>query len=275
MGTRGINFRRLGLAVGLLLVISAVFALAFIHKPPPQIITLASGDRLEFAGADFGTNTEPSSWMTRLVMHLPKPLAQFVRNHAPGRFPHFGGAGWGYDRPQLIVWFRVLGNHAPGTGPTLQFSPKLADQDGVEAGAWTRYGNGGDWFYVAFPVAPRRSPVIECVLYPATVGTNPVGRVSFRNPLFGRFPQWQPEAVPAVKMAGDLEARLDDFAIQDNMTSVSISKGTRRPASQKGDRGQRAYTSFQLSLNPAKFTTEAWVLHKAELDDATGNVLPR
>ena len=259
--------------MGLLVAISVTVVVAALWpKPPPQIITLASGDRLEFAGVNYGTNTEPPTFSARLVERLPQPLAHFIRQHAPGRFPQFGVIGY-TSRPQLTVWFRVLANYASGGGPTLQFSPKLADQDGVEAGAWTRYGNGGQWFYVTFPVAPRRSPVIQCVLYPNTGGTNPVGRVSFRNPLFGHFPQWQPDSIPVVKMAGDLEVSLDDLAIEDGMNSVSMAKANRRPASQRGDHGQPAFTSYQLSLTPAPGKAEAWVLHSAEFDDATGNVL--
>jgi hypothetical protein len=57
------------------------------------------------------------------------------------------------------------------------------------------------------------------------------------------------------------------------MATASLANGPRRPASQRGDRGQMAFTSFRISFNPAKGKDEAWMLHDFGLEDATGNVI--
>jgi hypothetical protein len=60
--------------------------------------------------------------------------------------------------------------------------------------------------------------MLEVRVYDQTTATNQqgpfyeeIGRMRLPNPLYGRFPQWKPEPVPAVKFAGDVEVRLENF----------------------------------------------------------------
>jgi hypothetical protein len=76
--------------------------------------------------------------------------------------------------------------------------------------------------------------------------------VKFPNPSFAQFPQWQPEALPAVKSAGELRVQLNRFAAPDTGAS-------------EGER----YTHF--SLSSAWGPNEKWTLETMELSDATGN----
>ncbi len=74
----------------------------------------------------------------------------------------------------------------------------LADQTGVEAGAavdFTVFADSVTWSSVSFPVLPRRSRIIQCVLYPIEAGSQfksgaaqSLAKVSFRNPVFSTSP---------------------------------------------------------------------------------------
>jgi len=98
---------------------------------------------------------------------------------------------------------------------------KLADEHDVEAAHSTGRGlrsTSGLWEFPVVPDAVRRC---NCCFYRLTETSAcpaSLGRVRFPNPLYGRFPEWRPEPVPAVRKSGDLEVRLDSF-----MTGVRVS----------------------------------------------------
>ncbi len=135
------------------------------------------------------------------------------------------------------------------------------------------FDSSATWSYVTFPVVPKRSPKVQFNLYTPKTSTLPsplslVGRVTFPNPVLGRFAQWKPEALPAVKTTDDLEVRLE---------TVSIGHAARGTVERKpwgfvfGPDGP--LTRFGFSLRSAKGASEQWVLHATELSDATGNQL--
>jgi hypothetical protein len=113
--------------------------------------------------------------------------------------------------------------------------------------------------------------VLQLDFYPFYVGARsatPVGSISIPNPLYGNYPQWTPEQLPAVKKAGDLEVRLDD-----------LKAGTRlggAPVIMPNGSIVKPYdpaTKFDFSVRSSRGTNEVWVLESAELSDATGNVI--
>ena len=113
--------------------------------------------------------------------------------------------------------------------------------------------------------------MLQLDFYPFYVGARsatPVGSISIPNPLYGNYPQWTPEQLPAVKKAGDLEVRLDD-----------LKAGTRlggAPVIMPNGSIVKPYdpaTKFDFSVRSSRGTNEVWVLESAELSDATGNVL--
>jgi hypothetical protein len=117
--------------------------------------------------------------------------------------------------------------------------------------------------FLCFPVVPRRSPMLECRLAEywdsgSTRVSSDLGRLKFRNPLFGDYPLWQPEALPAVKSAGeDIKVRLNSF------------RRTQSPARPPpfGDPTFRFSVTFESPRNK----DEKWTLAEAEVTDATGN----
>ena len=173
-----------------------------------------------------------------------------------------------------------------GTNPpaaaflSLSTKARLADQNGVEAGvnSYPAFASSVPWSYAEFSVVPRRSRVLQCNIYP--FGGNgdpftPIATVTFPNPVYGRFPQWQPEALPTVKPAGDVEARFDEITTGHRVGGETIVKanGSQGSPQEPARRGEDSDTEFDVSLDSPRGTNEAWVPASAELSDATGNVI--
>ncbi len=243
------------------------------HRAPPQIFTLADGERFRFAGVSYGTNPVPPGFEAHLVSWLPARLADFAKKYVGTRISQ-RHAGQTFVEPQLMVWFEHLGTNSALLAGAAINAARLADQDGVEAGVGDPLVllSSVHWSWVSFPAVPRRSRVLQCDVYSAT---GPVAQISFPNPLHARFPQWQPEALPAVKHAGDLEIRLDEVlnGIHVSGTNFFGADGSRGALYQTLAKGRDVFTVFGVSLAVPKESGESWVLQGAELSDATGNVL--
>ena len=248
------------------------------HAPKPQFITLQNGLQFRFAGVTYGTNNVPPSLLAKMAHWLPKPLADRVRQYAGNRLSQWNEGS--SPEPRLQVWFERVGTNSPA-GLMTNFNAVLADEAGVEAGAldYGAFAGSVAWSYDSFTVVPRRSRVIECILYPNGIqynpGAAPLGRIRFSNPLYGGGPAWQPEPIPAVKRAGDLEVRLEKFG-----TGMRLSG--RPPVLANGKQGTDyrpltgtpgADTFFDVTLKSTAGTNEQWVTQAAQLSDATGNVL--
>ena len=284
----------LALATGAIIIAAAVLW----PTAPRQIITLPNGDKLEFAGTTYSTNIVPPSLIYRVAENMPKAMADLIRKHVWAQMPRFDEPMMQYQTPQLLVWFRRLGTNAQANGlkPVIT---RLADQAGVEAGGGSHFVVWHEWTGAQFALIPRRSRVIECVLYShanESGGTNVIGRITFPNPVCGRFPDWQAETLPATKSAGDLEVRLDNFVILDPTATtprVALMRGPRGSVitldlttniiagdgggswlgGKPRDVGQAADTAFRISFSPANETNDAWVLQDYDLSDATGNII--
>jgi len=226
---------------------------------PPQIITLSNGEQYQFAGVTFDT------------INVPPPS----RKNIGARITQFN-EGQKSERPQLFVWFQWSATNAPSARRTSALIARLADQGGVERGATTdpAFDRGVTWDYAEFPVIPRRSQMLQCNFY-AGNSLNPVASISFTNPLYGHFPEWKPEPVPAVKKAGDLEVRLENLmtGIELSGTPPILANGKQGIGFHPAQSGIHLATFFDVSLTSARGTNEEWVVQSAELSDATGNVL--
>ena len=72
-----------------------------------------------------------------------------------------------------------------------------------------------------------------------------LGKITVRNPVYRRYPQWQPEPMPTIKQADDLDVRLDEVmvgSIGDGMTMYTNANGAvaqkiRRGKASDGIRG--------------------------------------
>jgi hypothetical protein len=236
---------------------------------PEQIVTTKDGVQYRFAGVTYGTNHIQGPMMARLVNQLPKPLATFARNRLGTRLGAVGLLPT--EQASLVVWFQEITTSvrrvsiAGGTParPTILmgFSGMLVDQQAVEAGvaaapysAMPAYSGKpfiGYWYGLPFPVVPKRSRTLRCRLYTNDGRqTGPLlGEVSFPNPLYGRFSQWQPEPLPITKQSGDLKVRLN--ALRPGFNGFGV--------------------DFDVDYHQTDATNEIWSLLVAELSDATGN----
>ncbi len=265
------------LATVIVVAVGGVFWLSPAHAPPPLIITDPDGVQFQFEGATYGTNAMAPSPLVKIVNRLPKPLADFVLKHAGARTNQIYLA-YTFNTPQLFVWFKRVGTNAAAARaypPQGAWTPTafLANEEGGVAGEQDRPNFaawGPVWTYAYFPTVPRRSKVIECVIYgpPDSEGsTAEIARIRFANPAFGHFPQWKPEPLPTVKKSEDLEVRLDGVlsgSMQNDGTIASRKEG-------QALRVTRMVTSIDYSLRSARGTNEKWILQSAEVSDATGN----
>ena len=283
----------MGKRVRIALAVLAVAVLAVILSrkgSPPQIITLPNGERFAFVAAEWGTNQVQPTLAAKWIAHLPAPLASFVVRKWGSRLgvvtPFFGIA-WGQwqgppipPKPALHFWFRSLSTNTVGTANTFKFM--LADKDGVVGGmgtgGWSSFGEGIDkWLSFNLPVVPRRSETLQLLVFKADDQFNgpyrQIGTVRLRNPLFGHFPNWQPEALPVTKTAGDLSVQLADFTIGSGNRGGNeiIEVGGRQTRFHPPALGEDQEIVFKLDINSPLGTNVGWSIQPAELSDATGN----
>jgi hypothetical protein len=280
----GLIAKRWSAVCGVLLIAALGCVLAFTvvdgllwKREPPQIVTLPNGEKYQFAGTKYTTTPVPPSLAARAVSWLPVALADRARKRFAASLSQ-NRPGAKFPSPQLVVWFRRLGTNGLPAAPRYNPSVMLADQASVVAGhdGLAGYPTGTAWLFAAFSIVPRRSRELECHFY-RVLDHGLIGKVSFLNPLYGQFPQWQPEPLPMVKRVEDLEVRLDRLETgypppQGYGTTLTpLEKPMFRLGPERGISDARA-SVFDISLrSSAGYTT--WVLRDAELWDATGNRL--
>ena len=242
-----------------------------------QIITLSDGHQYEFAGTSCGTNSVPPGVLAHLVSWLPDSWADYLRAKLG---PHLWLTQPLHLQEAMVVWLKPIGPRASApfaAGNTIGINGILVAPGGsVEstpctanylyfAGAFTGesvYGGATgpqSYVFLWFPVVTHRQRTLECKLVEvsgngvsAKVVQPDLGLLKFHNPLFGHYPQWQAEAVPATKPAGDgLNVRLKNFG--------------------KGTNG--ATYEFSLAFDSANGTNEKWTVSQIEVTDATGGHL--
>jgi hypothetical protein len=247
--------RRKLIWLALAFVVAAIAGTVWLRRDrtpagPPLILTLPNGDKYQFVGTTYDTRNVPPSAEARLVSLLPTGLERWAQSHAGRKISQYN-SGQHFETPQLFIWFHRLGTNVTPSTPGPPLTARLADKTGFEAGL-VDYPPGFEsdvaWHYTSFSLIPRRSPVLQLNFHPPEGG---LASVRIPNPLYKHYPQWKPEPVPAVKMASDVEVRLDDF------------KAGPQPD----------YTGFHVSIRSPRGTNERWALHGLELSDATGNVL--
>jgi hypothetical protein len=259
----------LRIVVGLAFVVLALWIWQKIHAQ--QIIVLLNGDRYRFIGTTYGTNALPPSVACGLLNRLPTRLANAgYRLLGLPDAPHIRAVD---ERPGLFICFKASeGNGATNRGTWSDTWAMLADGQGIERGEKVPFISDHKWAFAFFSAVPRRSRVLRCSFYEQDSPTPVVAKVVLSNPLYRRFPQWHPEALPIKKKTGDMEVQLEQF---------STGVGIRRPASiyrlpeveyYAPQRGEEAQAIFEVVLKP-KSITEGWRIQAAKLSDITGNTL--
>ena len=275
----------------LLLSLLAVIAIAGFWiwasspKGPDQIITTPDGSKFRFVGVTFSKEAVPPSIWVKFLRRLPDSWADSLRKRFGDHDSQYN-ITQKWDQPQLIFWFQRLTTNASSAAGRLQqqraFIPSavLADEAGMQAGAqaYPILHDEVVWSFVYFPVVPKRSPTIECRFFQGAYreeAQSSLGKVKIPNPLFGHFPNWQPEPLPAVKKSGDLEVRLDEVAFGNPQSGATILRpnGTRASPLRPITGGERIETQLDFSVRSSRGSNEGWVLQNSELSDATGNVI--
>ena len=237
-----------------LAVIVAIGWAAMTHGPA-QIIKFPNGDRYRFVGTSWGTNHSQPRLLAHVVDHLPDKWAGYIRKRLG---PRVGLAPPVHtSSPQLLVWFEQTGTNATlvTARGVVMYNIFLADGNGMQGGMQGARANTAPWAALAFSYIPHRSRMLEFQLtfLDPVFERRPIEPVRFLNPLFGHYPQWQPETLPMEKSDGDLRVQLTDLFTRP------------RP----GGNGYRD-TVFSLGIHPAR-TNEKWGLDGLDLSDATGN----
>ncbi len=280
------------------IALTALFATLLRDKSPPQIVTFPNGERYRFVAAVWSARQVPPTLFARLCSRIPTSLSK----HLPQRIASHVGPVPTFTRPKpcLELWFQLEGPKSAQLPPI--FRGLLEDEHGVAAGECAypclcSLGND-TWLAIdSIPALPRRSKVVTCRFIVDSPGDpepyRETGVVRFPNPVFGHFPQWQPETspetLPATKAAGDVRVRLTQFIVAaENSGIVALTNDGKRILAHKGSvvvtndgkmtcfhqpvTFERREVVFKAVIETARGTNAMpWLIQRAELSDATGN----
>ncbi len=244
--------KRLWLTLTLLAVLAIAFQIVR-PRPPRQIITLETGDRFEFVGTSYGSNSVPPSVLCQMIKHLPGSVSNLAVKVLGKRvvWPAILNQG---DGPPLVFWVRRL--PASNTVPIKSLAwAGLTDQSQVRGyetldGSLSWYSTNCGWAGVGSTIIPRRTPLLTLKF------NGPPGHQSLftvPNPLYRHYPQWQPsDTLPATRDLDGLRLTLDKLepSVTPNYPSAVI-----------------IHVSYSCPTNASL----KWNLISATLSDATGN----
>jgi len=251
--------------------------IAAVRQPPAVTsgpLTLPDGAVVHIVGVTYGTNHFLGPPLARLVARMPTgtraALQRLLGRH--GMLQRSTTT----SEPKLIVWLRCATNSVPSPPGSGYFTAILSDASGFLSGD-TAFFHG--WWSapegLEFHVFPRRDPVIgvNFFYHSTTGGVTRCGSLSFANPLHGRFPQWQPEPLPATRYAGDVAVTLDNLSTghEWNASYRSVPGGGGAVEFGTNAGNDRNETGCAVHLNPLTNTNEVWVVASEEVSDATGN----
>lgn len=268
--------RRRGVKWGVILLACVLVGavLRQLAKPPAsREVTFENGVSIRFLGATSGTNHILGSPLARAVTKLPPELSSRLKR----LFPSLGALNARVTpEPTLIIWFANSDYVPNGLSEHRAF---LRSEEGVVAGVEVRMDirSAGTTNHIAFPVWPRRSGTIECVVFERGSAEDDgiKGAFVFENPKRRRGPYLVPETLPIVKRAGDSEVVVEEFVsgvgpggpltiLEGGGSSVSF-------ASPSADDLPGAATS--LLVRHPEDGRERWVVSEVRLSDSVGNEL--
>lgn len=266
---------------GLLVVISLLLVRELWREAKPLssgTLTLPDGAIVRIVGATYGTNHVLATPFQKLLLRMPNPVQQFLQRRLTSGWP------WVPSRitpePALVVWLKDVrpgGSPVPGAGPPPgSFRVFLADASGFASGnAADLFGWWGSPQSLAFSLIPRRDREMSLEFYyqpPGGQSTN-CGRLTMRNPLYGRFPQWQPEPLPTVRRTEDVEMRVGLLSTGHGyMSSVSYDGNGQHICEFPTNRPDGQNRSVCVcTLRPRLRTNEVWTVVNEIVSDATGN----
>jgi hypothetical protein len=231
----------------LLLALCATIGLVvWNQKRTTHVFTLKDGNRLTFRGATAGTNT---------AMHFG-PFWERALSRLPGKYGSKARANsWTDDgsRDALVLWFTFDRAPPPDAHVDVQFEGRL--MPGFQFNYWLPprgLANGEVITFCGSPLWPRRDKTItaEVSYWGPNKEYAKLGSFTLPNPNYGTFPEWTPEALPAVRTVGE-------------MTFELATLRAHRPPNQVG-------SVFRVKRNGQP--DSEWELCSYQVSDATGNV---
>jgi hypothetical protein len=114
---------------------------------------------------------------------------------------------------------------------------------------------------------------VNIFYHSSTGGVTRCGSLPFANPLYGAFPQWRPEPLPATRRAGDVAVTLEKLSTGHDQNTAYRSAQDGRSILEFGTNranGQNTTVCF-VQLHPLTNTNQTWVVASEEVADATGN----
>lgn len=263
---------------GLLGLIALGLFFVLLRQPKPTMpgpLVLPDGSSVSLVAVTYGTNHVVGPPLARLVAKMPPQLrAILTRLLGPRATVHETTT----SNPQLVVWLDRNTNNAvapPGPG---SFSVFLADASGFISGNDpSLYSGWANLVPLAFQVVPRRDPQIsvQFFYFLPTGGKPNCGSLTCANPVFGNFPQWTPEPLPATKRIGDVAVTLEKLSTgHDNNSAHHTLKGGGTGISFGTNRtdGQNT-TVVMMRMRSLTDTNQVWRVAGEEISDATGNTV--
>ena len=201
---------------GTLGLIALAGLLVALWQPEPVAsapLTLPDGSVARVLAATYGTNHVVGPPLARVVAHLPGIL-QLAAKRLLGRRAVLK-CSTTTTEPRLVVWLDRNTNHwsaLPGHGYLDAF---LSDASGFVSGGKSQLF---DWslnsVQLEFAVFPRRDRAIAMNFFyhSPTGGVTQCGTLRFANPVYGKYPEWVPEPLPATHRVGDVAATLEKLS---------------------------------------------------------------
>jgi hypothetical protein len=246
-------------------------------QPLPALIKLPDGTSLRILAVTYGTNHVFGTKMARITTRLPVALQDilvdvFGQRAAPAQ-------SITTPTPELLVWLDHRTNSTGATTPgSAYFTALLGDGSNFISGPDVSVNSFLPWSQVEalhFGVFSRRDRQITLNIFHhnSTGGVSLCNRLSFVNPLYRNYPQWQAEPLPATKRTDDVEVSLRAFETgHDNNSSISYRRdGSSLLAGGTNRLDGQNHTSMSLKFRPLTNTNEIWQVAGVEISDATGN----
>ncbi len=263
---------RLTLSVAGPLVIILIAALLW-PASRPQWLDLPDGRSVRIYAVTYGTNHLVGPPLACSATRL-SPFAEYA-------LVQVFGARMAVQQiktatPQLLVWLEAKSSEGkiqnlPNINAFLGDGTNFIS--GKNQSVWSPSSPGP--FSLMFDSFPRRDATITLNFFAPIFGgqTTNCGRLSFRNPARHSYPQWQPESLPSVKPAGDVEATLSFLETgHDSRTTVQPAKGGGTELIHGTNRSDgRNLTFVGLRLRSLSHPNERWAVKSLEISDPTGN----
>lgn len=265
-------------AVVVLIALFGLIIVASRRLPPASTwIALPDGTSVRVTAVTYGTNHVVGSKLGEFANHLPKGLKEtFKRIVGQRALPEQKVTT---PTPEFLVWLDRQTNTSGATvPPPVPYTTFLGDGSNFISGPEAYLNNffiGSHLEALHFYVFPKRDSFLTLnFFYQRSGGGSQLGAsLPFVNPFYHDYPQWQPEALPAMKRVGDLEVTLQK--IESGHDNSSFQKGNRDGAIEitygTNRTGGWNYTVMNLILKPLSNPDEVWRIAGLDVLDATGN----